>query len=67
MEGEKLVYTVAETAEILGIGRGLAYEATRRGEIPSIRIGHRILVPRKALEDLINRGGLQSLRQLNHA
>jgi excisionase family DNA binding protein len=50
-----LVLTVSETARILGIGRNQAYGAIRRGDIPSIRMGRRILVPRHALEQLLNR------------
>ena len=46
--------TVEETAEILGLSRAFAYEAVSRGEIPSIRIGRRILVPKVALERLLN-------------
>jgi excisionase family DNA binding protein len=42
--------TVEQAAVRLGIGRGLAYEAVRRGQIPSIRIGRRVLVPLAALE-----------------
>lgn len=42
----RLTYTVDEAADLLGISRALAYEAVRRGEIPSLRIGRRILVPR---------------------
>jgi excisionase family DNA binding protein len=38
----------------LGIGRNQAYEAAHRGEIPSIRIGKRILVPVAALDRLLN-------------
>jgi len=38
---------------MLGISRAFAYEAVNRGEIPSIRIGRRILVPRSALENLL--------------
>jgi excisionase family DNA binding protein len=38
----------------LGISRAFAYEAVRRGEIPSIRIGRRVLVPRVALDRLVN-------------
>jgi len=45
--------TVEETAKRLGIGRNSAYEATKRGDIPSIRIGRRILVPTKALDNLL--------------
>ena len=50
----KLTVTVTEAAEILGIGRNTAYEAVRRGEIPTIRIGKRILVPVAALERLLD-------------
>jgi excisionase family DNA binding protein len=45
-EPRRLTLTVEEAAELLGISRALAYEAVRRGEIPSLRIGRRILVPR---------------------
>jgi excisionase family DNA binding protein len=43
-------YSVPQAAEVLGIGRNQAYEAIRRGEIPAVRIGNRLLVPRLALE-----------------
>ena len=50
----RLTFTVEETAQLLGLSRGLAYEAVRNGEIPSIRIGRRILIPRVALERILN-------------
>lgn|GEM_PF-1622232 len=37
--------TVPEAGELLGIGKGLAYDAARNGDIPTIRIGRRLLVP----------------------
>lgn len=37
--------TVPQTAELLGISRSAAYRAVARGEIPSVRIGRRLLVP----------------------
>ena len=43
-------FTVEEAASLLGISRSFAYEAIQRGEIPSMRIGKRILVPKAALE-----------------
>ena len=49
----KDTFTVEETAKRLGIGRNSAYEAVKRGDIPSIRIGRRILVPTKALDNLL--------------
>ena len=53
MERESLTLTVTECAKLLGIGRNSAYEAVRNGEIPVIRIGKRLLVPRQALEKML--------------
>jgi excisionase family DNA binding protein len=39
------VMTVEEAGKILGISRYAAYQAVGRKQIPSIRIGRRILVP----------------------
>ena len=49
------VLTVVEVAKILRIGKISAYQAIERGEVPSIRIGRRILIPRFALEQLLTR------------
>jgi len=49
-----MTLTVNETAERLGIGRNQAYEAVKRGEIPVVRIGRRLLVPMAALDRLMN-------------
>ena len=49
----KLAISVPEAGALLGISRNSAYEAARRGEIPTIKIGKRILVPVIALERLI--------------
>jgi excisionase family DNA binding protein len=50
----KLTYTVTETAQLLGISRSSAYECVRRGEIPSLTLGRRVVVPRRALEALLD-------------
>ena len=52
--GTRLTMTVEQAAEVLGISRTLAYEAVRRGEIPSIRIGRRVLVPVARLESMLS-------------
>lgn len=57
LEGNKKTVSVPETAKLLGIGRGPAYEAVRRGEIPHLRIGKRILVPLAALERMLAEAG----------
>ena len=48
-----VVLTVIEAARLLGISRGLAYEAVRLGQIPSVRVGRRILIPRAQLERML--------------
>ena len=59
---DKLTLTVPETAKRLGIGKNLAYDAIQRGEIPSIRVGHRLLVPVAALEAMMRQAGSDEIR-----
>jgi excisionase family DNA binding protein len=47
------VLTVQEAADYLRISRGLAFAAVRDGSLPSVRIGRRILIPRRQLEALL--------------
>ena len=49
--------TIEEMSLTLGIGRNTAYQAVRTGEIPSIRIGRRILVPVAAFEKMLSEAG----------
>jgi excisionase family DNA binding protein len=53
MQAQKLTLTIEETGKQLGIGRNAAYSAVKKGEIPSIKIGRRLLVPRVALDRLL--------------
>ena len=41
----KVAYNIAEVAQLLGISETSAREGARRGEIPSKKVGHRVLVP----------------------
>ncbi len=50
---EKLVYTVEEAGALLDLGRSGAYDAVRRGDLPTIRIGRRILFPKEALDRML--------------
>lgn len=54
MDTEKVVLTVDECAAYLRISRPQAYLGVKTGQIPSIKVGRRILVPRQALENLLN-------------
>jgi excisionase family DNA binding protein len=51
---ERPVYTVEEVAKLLRIARTLAYEAVRQGDIPTLRIGRRILVTHEALQLMLS-------------
>lgn len=51
-----LTYRIEQAAKLLGVGRNHCYEAAKRGEIPTIKIGKRILVPKAALDRLLADG-----------
>ena len=51
---DRATLNVDEAAILLGIGRAAAYQAVHRGEIPSIRVGARLLIPRQALERMLD-------------
>jgi hypothetical protein len=46
-----------ETAQILGLGRNSVFLAPKRGEIQTIRIGRRLLVPRPWLDSILHKWG----------
>jgi hypothetical protein len=48
---ERQTYTVEEAAKILGICRSVAY---RRGVLPTIRIGGRLVVSRQAVARILS-------------
>ncbi|MFC2071615.1 helix-turn-helix domain-containing protein [Chloroflexota bacterium] len=47
---DRLTLTVEEAASLLGISRGLAYKLASSGELPTIRLGRRLLVPIASLQ-----------------
>jgi len=52
---ERLALSVEEAGALLGISRDLAYDLVARRELPSVRLGRRLVVPRRALEDALAR------------
>lgn len=60
---DRLTLTVEEAAKVLGISRALAYELVARNEIPNLRLGRRIVVPRRALGEMVDRGSGRSARE----
>ena len=45
--------TVEHAGQLLGLSRSSAYRAATRGEIPTIRIGRRLLVPTARLMTML--------------
>lgn len=43
-----------DTARLLGVGRNAVYQAARRGDFRTIRVGKRILVPKSEIRRLLN-------------
>jgi excisionase family DNA binding protein len=52
-ERGELVWSVDGTARRLGISRAHTYEPIARHELPSLRLGRRIVVPRHAIESML--------------
>jgi excisionase family DNA binding protein len=52
-----LVIGVPEAGEMLGLTRNAAYAAAKRGEIPTIRIGKLLRVPKAAFEKMLRDAG----------
>lgn len=46
-------YSIAEAGQLLGLGKNAVYAAAHRQEIPVIKIGGRLLVPKLALDRLL--------------
>jgi excisionase family DNA binding protein len=50
---ERVVLTVEQAGALLGLSRGSAYLAARRGQLPTLKFGSRLVVPVAALEKLL--------------
>jgi excisionase family DNA binding protein len=51
---ECLVYTVQEAGALLGLSKNSAYLAAKNNNLPTIRIGRQIRVPKAALHAMID-------------
>lgn len=51
---ERATYSVPEAAEILGVSPRHLYDLIARGDFPVIRLGARRLIPRIAIDQIIN-------------
>lgn len=60
MTTEKLTFTVEEAGKLLGISRALAYQMVHTGKLPTLRFGKRLVVPKKAVQDMLEKAATPS-------
>lgn len=58
---EPLVLTPNEVRKLLKCSRGTIYEGIKKGTIPSVHLGRKILIPRHALMKWLDQGGGNTL------
>ena len=56
-DDKRLVYDVPEAGEMLGLTRNASYDAAKRGDLPTIRIGKLIRVPKAAFHKMLEQAG----------
>jgi excisionase family DNA binding protein len=54
---QRVTLDVDEAAKLLGLSRNAAYAAVAAGQLPAIRLGRRIVIPRAAFERLLEQAG----------
>jgi excisionase family DNA binding protein len=54
LDGQRLVLSVAEAAELLGVSEWLVLQQIRLGTLPHKRCGRRIVLSRQRLMDWLN-------------
>jgi len=55
----KLVYDVPEAGAMLGLSRNSSYAAAKRGDLPTIKIGKLIRVPKAAFDRMLAQSGFK--------
>lgn len=54
---ERVILSVKELQQLLGVSRRIAYELVGRSDFPSARIGKRIVIPMDSLMEWVKNGG----------
>ena len=54
----RLTYEVPEAGALLGLSRNASYCAAKRGELPIIKIGKRMKVPKAAFHRMLELAGV---------
>ena len=56
MHDREMFLTVAELAELFGLSQRTAYRAVAAGDVPHVRVGGRLFIPRSAFETWLRAG-----------
>lgn len=51
---DKLVYSIQEAADLLGLSKSYTYELVRNGTIPALVLGKKRVIPKEKFHDWIN-------------
>lgn len=54
---EKLVYSIQEVADLLGLSRSYVYELVRNGTIPNRQLGRKRVIPKEKFIEWLNGNG----------
>jgi excisionase family DNA binding protein len=54
MDSVVATYDVEEAAKVLGIGRNTAYKLIDEGQIPHLRLGKKIRIPKIAIDRMLS-------------
>lgn len=50
---DALCLSVAEAAQALGLGRSMTYQLVASGEIPSLKLGRRVVIPKAWIDKAV--------------
>ena len=56
---ERRAFSVSEAAAMLGLHRQTLAAAIRRGELPAVRLGRKVLIPSAAIERFLDEGSFE--------
>jgi hypothetical protein len=57
---ERIAYGIPEAGALIGLGRNSAYAAAKAGEIPTVKIGSRLFVPKARFHALFELGAVEA-------
>jgi excisionase family DNA binding protein len=46
--------TIEQAAHVLGVSRSQGYMLARSGQLPTLKLGHRLVVPKARLDRMLN-------------